>query len=133
LNLKRVMPLNATGEKLVTSRIDTGIDPYRVEELFGLETADPDPVGACAFCALAGGTREATANDRIDHQVVAVGSQFITPAKLLSHAAFVADGPVDLQLEPAVLGEALIELTQFAVWWLPDRFTHSPEHETGSP
>jgi hypothetical protein len=37
------MPINATRKKLVTSRIDPGIDPYRVEELFGLETADPIP------------------------------------------------------------------------------------------
>jgi hypothetical protein len=70
---------------------EEGAAHHLEQQLVGLETAEGNAVRAL----------KAAAQDRVDHQVVAVGGEFIAPAQLRFDAAFVAGDAIDLQLELA--------------------------------
>jgi hypothetical protein len=61
------------------------------QQLVGLKAAERVPIDPL----------KATPEDRVDHQVVAVGGEFIAPAQLRFDAALVAGDAIDLQLKLA--------------------------------
>jgi hypothetical protein len=75
----------------VAVQAEEGAAHHLEQQLVGLKAAERNSIHPL----------KAAAEDRVDHQVVAVGGEFITPAQLGLDAALVAGDAIDLQLELA--------------------------------
>jgi len=71
---------------------EEGVAEDLKQQLMGAEAAEADPIDA----------GERTLEDRVDHQVIAVGRQRITPAQFRCHPAFIARDPVHLHRQGGV-------------------------------
>ena len=77
------------GTDLMAMQAEEGAAEHLKQQLIGPEAAEADAIG----------TGETTPEDLVDHQVVAVGGERITPAQLLAHPAFIAGDAIHLDLE----------------------------------
>ncbi len=79
-------------DRLVAVEAEEGMAEHLKQQLMGPEAAEADPLDA----------GQGSLEDRVDHQVIAVGRQRITPAQFRRHPAFIARDPVHLHREGGV-------------------------------